>query len=269
LDKRKVIYYTDELNDEFSSAEITPRFIGDDYVYEKKGALYSLYRFFLYRAVAAPLAFLYVKLSLHQKTVGREKLRAFRKSGIFLYGNHTQQIGDPLTPNVFCFPKRVSFVVHPNNVSMPVLGRLTPDLGAIPLPDTLEARRNFTSCVETRIKEGEAVVIYPEAHIWPYYTKIRPFTDDSFIFPAKSGAPVFCFTNVYRRRRIGRKPKMITYIDGPFHPDLSLAPRQRRRALRDAVYGAMCERAKLSDAEVIRYGRREANDENDVNAPEE
>ena len=136
MDKRQVIYYEDELHDEFSTAVIEAKKIDENYIYDRKGAVRALTRFFWYRMIATPIAFLYVKLNLHQRTVGREKLKPFRKEGVYIFGNHTQDIGDPFTPNVFCFPKRVSFIVHANNVSMPVLGRINPSLGAIPLPDT-------------------------------------------------------------------------------------------------------------------------------------
>ncbi len=257
MDKRKVIYYEDELNDEFSTAEITPRKIDGGYVYDRHGFFRAVSRFFWYRMIATPLAFLYVKLSLHQRTVGGEKLKPFRRTGIFLYGNHTQAVGDPLTPNVFCFPQRVSFIVHPNNVSMPVLGRINPSLGAIPLPDTRDAYRNFNDCVYGRIEKKGAVVIYPEAHIWPYYTKIRPFVDGSFGYPCKNGTPVFCFVNTYQKRGNKQKPRMTTYIDGPFYPDMELPLSKRRKKLRDEVYETMCLRAENSDVEVIRYIRKE------------
>lgn len=257
MDKRKVIYYSDELHDEFSTAVIEARKIDGDYVYDRHGPFRAVSRFFWYRMIATPCAFLYVKLSLHQRSVGREKLRPFLKQGIYVYGNHTQDIGDPFTPNVFMFPKRVSFIVHPNNVSMPVLGRINPSLGAIPLPDTFEAAKNFRACVEGRIEKGHAVVIYPEAHIWPYYTKIRNFPDDSFGYPAKTNTPVFCFVNTYQRRGNKKKPKMITYIDGPFYPDMELSLKQRRKKLRDEVYETMCRRAENSDIEVIKYIRKE------------
>ena len=257
MDKRKVIYYEDERNDEFSTAVIEPRRIDGDYVYDRRGPLRAVTRFFWYRMVATPIAFLYVKLALRQKSVGREKLKPFRKQGIYMYGNHTQAVGDPFTPNVFSFPKRVSFIVHANNVSMPVLGRINPSLGAIPLPDNMEAFKNFRACVNGRIEKGHAVVIYPEAHIWPYYTKIRNFPDDSFGYPAKSDTPVFCFVNTYKGRGEGKKPDMITYIDGPFYPDMDIPLKQRRKKLRDEVYETMCRRAENSDIEVIRYIRKE------------
>jgi len=265
LDDRKVIYYEDELNDEFSTAVIEPRRIDESYVYDRRGPIRAFTRFFWYRIVATPLAFLYVKCRLHQRTVGREKLKPFRRQAFFMYGNHTQATGDPLTPNVFLFPKRVSFIVHANNVSMPYLGRINPSLGAIPLPDTRGAYRNFLDCVRGRVERGDAVVIYPEAHIWPYCTWIRPFTDSSFVYPARDGTPVFCFVNTYQRRGNKREPRMVTYIDGPFYPDMDLPGPERRRELRDRVYERMRQMAEASDMEVIRYIKKESGEESETN----
>ncbi|MBP5293759.1 MAG: hypothetical protein J6023_06515 [Clostridia bacterium] len=260
MDQRKVIYYHDELNEEFSTTVIDPRRIDEAYVYDRHGPVRALTRFFWYRIVAPLPALFYVKFSLHQKTVGRKLLRPFRKTGIYLYGNHTQDIGDPLTPNIFCFPKPVSFIVHPNNVSMKALGHITPTLGAIPLPDTMGAYRNFTKCIAGRITRGHAVVIYPEAHIWPYYTHIRPFTQDSFVYPAKDGSPVFCFVNTYQARKHRKTPRMVTYLDGPFYPDMSLPMRERAKDLRDRVYEKMCDLSHHSDIEVIRYIKADTQD---------
>lgn len=261
MDRREVIYYEDELNDEFSTAVIEARRIDETYIYDRPGFIRKCTRFFWYRIIFTPIAFFYVKFCLHQRSVGKEKLKPFRKKGIYLYGNHTQDIGDPFTPNVFCFPKRESFIVHANNVSMPVLGRINPSLGAIPLPDTREAYRNFIDCVNGRIEKGHTVVIYPEAHIWPYYTKIRPFPDASFGYPAKGGTPVFCFVNTYQKRGNKKKPRMVTYIDGPFYPDMELNLKERRKKLRDEVYDTMCERAKNSNTEVIKYIKKSTEEQ--------
>ena len=76
--------------------------------------------------------------------------------------------------------------------------------------------------------------------------------------PVKLDAPVFSFTNTYQKRRFFRKPKIVTYIDGPFFPDVALSPSVRKKALRDKVYETMCERAKKSDVEYIKYVKKEA-----------
>lgn len=258
MDKRKVIYYEDELNDEFSVAQITPRKIDGNYRYCHDSAFKRFTHFFWYRMIATPLAFLYTKLTFRHKVVGRELLKQYKGTGYFLYGNHTQDIGDALIPSTLNFPKDDYVIVHPNNVSMPFLGRITPSLGALPLPDDMVAYKNFIKAIERRFNEKHAIVIYPEAHIWPYYTDIRPFPDTSFQYPIKLKSPVFCFTNTYKRRNSSsEKPDIVTYIDGPFFPNEELPLRERKKDLRDRVYAAMKERAKSSDIVCIKYIKKD------------
>ena len=256
----RVTYYTDERNDEFSTAEITPRTIDGSYKYCHESLFKKFTHFFWYRSIFTPIAYFYTKAVFHHKTVGNSVFESYRDVGYFMYGNHTQDIGDAFIPNMINIPKDNYVIVHPNNVSMPFLGKITPSLGALPLPDDLAAYRNFIKAVERRIGEGHAVVIYPEAHIWPFYTKIRQFKDDSFQYPVKLGVPVFCFTNTYQKRKHSKRPRIVTYIDGPFYPDKSLSQKEQRKNLRDQVYNAMCERAKSSDVVWIEYIKREDKD---------
>ncbi len=257
--KPRVIEYRDERNDEFSTAVITPRRIDGTYRYDRADGWRKPIHFFWYRIIATPLSFLYLKLKFHHKIVGRKLLKQARKQGAFFYGNHTQIIGDALIPSFVSFPTDAYVIVHANNVSMPILGRITPWIGALPLPDDKEAARHFMAIIEKRIRQKKSVFIYPEAHIWPYYTGIRPFSDDSFSYPIKYGTPVFCFTNTYQKRRHSHSPRLVTYVDGPFYPDGSLPLRQKRKDLRDRVYTCMVERSHLSDCVVIEY--RRANEE--------
>ena len=62
VDKRKVIYYSDELNDEFSTAVITPRRIDGDYVYCHDSLFKRFTHIFWYRNVFTPIAYLHSKL---------------------------------------------------------------------------------------------------------------------------------------------------------------------------------------------------------------
>ena len=73
-------------------------------------------------------------------------------------------------------------------------------------------------------------------------------------------APVFCFVNTYQKRRLSPKPRMVTYIDGPFFADPSLNSREQKKKLRDTVYEHMVELSKHSDVEVIKYIRKEEKD---------
>ena len=260
MEKRRIIYYEDELNDEFSVAQITPRKIDESYVYYHSSLFKRLTHFFWYRIVFTPIAFFYTKLKHRHRVIGRKKLKPFKKSGYFIYGNHTQDIGDAFIPNMLSVPQDSYVIVHPNNVSMPFLGKITPSLGALPLPDGMGAYKNFMSAIEKRIDEGCAIVIYPEAHIWPYYTGIRPFGDASFAYPIRLDTPVFCFTNTYQKRRLSKKPKIVTYVDGPFYAVEGNA-KEKRAQLRDTVYDTMRQRARESTVEFIKYVKRDSTND--------
>lgn len=251
----KVIYYTDELNDEFAGDNIVPKKIDGTYKYSHKSFFKLLTHFFWYRMVATPIAYLYLKIKFRHKIVNRKVVKNL-KDGYFMFGNHTQNIGDAFIPSMISIPKDTYVIVHPNNVSMPYLGKITPSLGAIPLPDDLEATRNFIECIKDRASQKKAICIYPEAHIWPYYTKIRPFKDLSFRYPVDLNKPIIVFTNVYLKRKHSKNPRIVTYIDGPFYPDLSISKKEARIKLRNEAYEVMCKRSELSNIEIVKYEKR-------------
>ena len=249
---QKIIYYKDELNDEFSTAVIQAKRIDGNYRYLHKTVFGSIIHFILYRLVAAPISWCYLKLKFHHRIRGKEKLKAFRKQGYFVYGNHTQIIGDALIPSFVSFPKAAFVIVHPNNVSMKFLGKLNEYMGAMPLPDDMAASRNFIAAIKKRIEQRKAVFIYPEAHLWPYYTHIRPFSEKSFSYPLHYGTPVFCFTNVYKKRKSPSQVRIETFIDGPFFADEANA-QDAIKKLRDEVYEAMVTRSQGNEVELVRY----------------
>ncbi len=263
--KRPLIIYHDEKNEEFSTAVIEPKKIDGSYKYDRSSGLCAVPRFFWYRMVAIPLAHCYLKTKFRHKIIGKEKLKDFKKCGKFIYGNHTQPTADALIPTFVDSLHGPYVIVHANNVSMPYLGRVTPYMGALPLPDDMAATRSFAEIIKKRIEQGKSVVIYPEAHIWPYYTKIRPFGEESFMYPVKHNTPVFCFTNTYQRKGKRAHPQMVTYIDGPFYPDSECSPREARRKLREQVYEAMCSRALLSNVEWIEYRPADTTGNNEEN----
>lgn len=256
-----VTYYKDELNDEFSTAVITPRAIDENYKYGGKGLLWNIAHLFWYRIVAFPIAFIWLKCHYHHKIINKKVIKPYLKNSFYLYANHTNPVADALIPSFVSHPKDCFVIVHANNVSMPYLGRINPYLGALPLPDNMAATKNFMDAIKYKMEHKHVVTIYPEAHIWPFYTKIRPFKDTSFRYPVQYDVPVFAFTNTYQKRKNSDVPDMITYVDGPFFADKNLAPKERRMGLRNKVYNAMVERSKNSNVELIKYVKvEEKND---------
>ncbi len=251
--KGKTFYYSDPLSDDFAGTNIKRKPLPPDYCYLPKSRLRRAAAWVLHHLIATPVCFLYMKLSCGQKIVGREKLRPYRKEGYFLYGNHTRKAGDAFTPSMAAFPKKAYLIVNADAVSIPFLKRVVEDLGAMPVPDSLQLHKKFLAAVEARAERREAIAIYPEAHIWPLYTGIRPFPAISFAYPVNTGKPAFAFTTTYRKRRPFGGVKATVFIDGPFFPDRSLPPKERKRDLRDRVFAAMETRSKLSSYSPNRF----------------
>jgi len=253
----ETIFYTDPLHDEFGQMDVHADPIDENYSYIRDNGFFGrLKRFFLFRVIAKPIAWFYLHNELHHEIVGRWKLKRYRKQAIFIYGNHTQPIGDALMPAFILSPRYINVIVHPDNLVVPGVGKYVPLLGGLPLPHSAKAKENFTAAIGKRVSQHQPIVIYPEAHIWPFYTGIRPFGNESFTYPVYYGAPVFCFTNTYHKLKNG-KVRIRTYVDGPFFPAIGASPKEACEQLRNEVYNTMTERASTSTYEKIKYVRKE------------
>lgn len=249
MSKKRVIYY-DSFDFDPIGSEVAPRKIGADYKYIRGGAS-EFFSELLYRGVATPLAFLYSKLCLCEKYVYGTKLP---RGGYFLFSNHTEQIGDAFSPSISQFPRRVYVVVDPKNLAWGPVARLTPALGALPLPGDRHATRAFSEAIRKRLSEGGVIAVYPEAHLWPKYTGLRPFSPTAFDMAGMFSAPIYTATRVYQKGRLG--VRSVIYIDGPFNYDNTLPRPAAREALIRSVRGTMEERLKLTTAEPIIYEKR-------------
>ena len=256
-DAKRTVYYHDELNDDFAGIQRTTIRVGADFPYLHQSRLWNIAAFVVYRLIMTPFAYLYSKFKFHLRIVGRDKLKATRGQGIFLYGNHTLMAGDAFIPNLVTFPRRTYVVVNADNLSVKGARNWIQMSGAIPLPTELGGMRAFLNALETRIAQGNCVQIYPEAHVWPYYTEIRPFGTAAFRYPARLNCPIYCTTTTFQKKRFGKTPHVTVWLDGPFFPDPALSSRDREKQLRDQVYNTMCERAKNSTYSPVEYVRIE------------
>jgi acyltransferase len=253
MKKNKVIYYNDELNDEFSTAVIEPRIIDERYNY-KHSFIWECFSALLQNVLSVPIKWIYLKCKFRHKFIGKEKYRECKNTGFFIYSNHTQVFSDTFTTSMSVMPKRNYLIVNPANISVKPFGWIVELLGAIPIPGNLTATKNFMSIIEDRVvNKRQSITIYPEAHIWPYYTGIRNFKDVSFTYPIKFNKPVFCVTNTYQKIDNSSKVRMVSYIDGPFYPDINLSKKEAQKKIRNIVYEKMLERAKNSNVEVVKY----------------
>ena len=260
MNKNSIIYYEDELNEEFSEAVIVPRTVDATYVYHHKSLLWETLTFCIQNIFSIPIKFLYLKLKFKHQYIGKEKLKGYQGKGYFVYANHTQAFADTFITSMAMYPYKTNFlIVNPENVSIKGLGNFTQMLGAIPIPTNRNGMKNFLAEVRRRIGQGKGITIYPEAHIWPYYTKIRPFKNVSFRYPIELDVPSFCITNTYQAYGKNKdKVKMVSYVDGPFFAKETGGMQEKKEDLRNQIYEKMVERSKNSNFEYVKYIKKSA-----------
>lgn len=250
--EEKIVYYETEQDDFNNKENLKTKIIDENYRYIDRNVCWKLVSWFVYRIVMKPLSFLYTKIKFDLEVINKKALKETQKQGAFLYLNHTQTVADAYIPNVIAFWRKIYVVVHPDNVSMPFIGKISELSNGLPIPGNSGAAKNFMNAISKCIDKKNLVAIYPEAHVWDYYTKIREFKEESFRYPAKLNTPVYAITTTYRGRK-NKNPKIVVYVDGPFFADKSKSYVMQKLELRNKVLNVMKERSKTNDIEYIKY----------------
>ena len=246
---KKVRYYS-SFTDDFEESANQGFELPQDYKWVRTDALSKLLSGLIYGS-AVILGGAYCKFFLHMKIKGRKNLKGV-KGDFFIFGNHTQPVGDVFIPALCVLPKRIYTVVSTANYGIPIIGKILPFLGALPVVSSLHGIKELNRAIEQRLEKGHPIVIYPEAHVWEYYTDIRPFPDTSFRFPARLDKPSFAMTVTYRKAKLFKRPIMEVFLDGPFYPQGN-TPKEKAMNLHDQIYSVMRERSKNSDFAYIEY----------------
>ncbi|MBQ3441508.1 1-acyl-sn-glycerol-3-phosphate acyltransferase [Candidatus Saccharibacteria bacterium] len=195
------------------------------------------------------------------KFYGREKLKKAKKTGYVMYCNHTNPFHDVFGP-ALAADRRIYTVISPVNLKLPKIGPVLPMIGGIPLGTNEAEKKAMNEAVDTRlVKQKKCLVIYPEAHVWPYATKIRKFPagGKSFKYAVRNNLPVFAMTTTYHKRsskaqkKYGDLPRMDIYVDGPFFPDPSKTDKENQEMLAKKVYDSMVKHAKKNTYEYFKY----------------
>ncbi len=249
--KNKVIYYRDELNDDFAKNYIKPKMMKSEYKYIHHNPIYKILEFVLYFIFAKPAAFILNKIVYKQKIINHLTVSKRKLKGCFIYSNHILDMGDAYTPNLI-FKRRNNIIVGPEAVSIRGCRTIVKMLGAIPLPSTTKGVHKYLACIEHVIGKGQSVTIYPEAHIWPYYTKIRNFKSGSFRYPIRLNRPVICLTNTVIPYK--NKHRLVTHIDGPFYPNDAAGRKLTNDELKERIITTMKKRSiEMSQYEKYKY----------------
>lgn len=247
---KKTIYYKDELNDDFAGTKIKTKPVDKNFKYIRKSFIWKFFSWVFYYLIAVPIVAFYcfvirgVKIK-NKKAVKRA--RKGRKEGIFFYCNHTY-ILDPFNVNMVSMPYRNQILASLDTFSIKGLKSIVQMLGAIPVPKDIATLRKLNNAIEYNIKHKKNIAIYPEAHIWPYYTGVRPFRDASFSYPVNLNSPVVAVFTAYSKptglfKKL-RKTNMTLIVSDPIYSDPEKSKKEAKKELRDKVYEFMCDCSK-------------------------
>jgi len=242
----RVIVYRDPLHDDFAGTNIRAIPVDAKFPFVHRSRVWNTAAWLLYYVIAVPIVAAVCKVHLGLRFQNRRALRKVGRTGYFLYGNHTRYL-DAFLPSMAAWPRRGYVVASADAVSLPCLKNVTQMLGVIPIPTGFSGMREFLAAVSLRCRQRQCVALFPEAHIWPFYTGIRPFTDVSFRYPVKENVPAVAMVTTYRKRkglfRLAKAPAMTVTFSEPMWPDASLPPKKAQEELRDRVFAFMEEKA--------------------------
>lgn len=268
MSKSKIIYYTDELHDDFGSINIGELDLKLDknYNFSRGNKFHRFLDKSLYFLIVLPIlrTLTYFK---GIKVKGKENVKEFKKmckkqnKGGFIYANHVTN-SDVFQIQTRIIPSKYSNIVgFPNMSKKKYLLPLLKALGYLPLGNDFLSQKKLIKEMEFRLNLKENIIIFPEAHIWPYYTNIRPFLDSSFYYPSKFNSPILPIRTLFTKRKFGKKPRRIIVIGKPIIPNPKFDLKENKTYLRDYVYQNML---KLSEGyeikEYIKYIKVDKNE---------
>ncbi|MBQ1387404.1 1-acyl-sn-glycerol-3-phosphate acyltransferase [Candidatus Saccharibacteria bacterium] len=262
--EERVFYYASEEDDPIKTDEQEKKVevgLPEGYEFIPKNSFVKLYSAMLFR-IFKLFGQYYERGYWQAKFYGREKLKKARGKGYVIYANHTNPFHDVFGP-ALAADRRIFTIISPVNLKIPGIGKVLPYIGGLPLGKTTEEKKAFNKAVDKRLKQKKVLVIYPEAHVWPYATKIRKFPagDRSFKYAVRNNLPIFTMTTTYHKRKDKKRgdlPRMDVYIDGPFWPDVNLGEDENRAKLAKEAYDSMVKYSKKNSYEYFQYRPKSA-----------
>lgn len=249
----KKIYYYKDFDSDVVTSKNQDIVIKDNFKWVHYNLFYKLGSYILYWLFLF-VGFIYVKWVLHVKIVNKEVLK--NRNSYYLFINHTQEIGDAFIPALITFPKRPYIIINKANFGIPILGKILPMLGAIVVPENLHDFKYFKEAI-TYYGKNHPIVVYPEGHVWPYYTKIRPFKKGSFQLTLEENKDIFSATVTYQKRKCFKKPKIVIYINGEYNVNQNLSKKEKVNELMNSVYETMKDVSKKSNINYVTYKKKD------------
>ncbi len=120
-------------------------------------------------------------------------------------------------------------------------GYLFRNCDTLPLSGNKKTMYNFLMAVDTILRRGDFILIYPEQSLWWNYRKPKPLKNGAFKFAEKNNVPVLpIFICMEDSSRIGKDgfpvQEYTVYINAPIYPKAGLTEREQAADMRDRNY---------------------------------
>ena len=161
--------------------------IKDDYKYIIDNKILNCFSDLLF-IIITPILWILNKVMFGFEVEGVENLRKV-SGGKITISNHVHPM-DCTMNGLINFPERTYFPTLATNFKIPFIRHLIRILYAIPIPKKQEQKEKFFEQINKALLDGKTIHMYPEAALWPYYEKIRPFKKGAFKMAVEANCPI-------------------------------------------------------------------------------
>ena len=132
----------------------------------------------------------------------------------------------------------------------------------LPLSSNRRTMMNFMSAVNTLLKNGESILIYPEQGMWWNYRKPRPFKIGGFKMAYRAGVPVLpTFITMTDDERLDESgypiQRYTVHILPPIYPDETLGEKVGAEKMKEKAYELCKAKYKEIYGVPVTYGTKE------------
>ena len=199
--------------------------IKDNYKFIIDNKIFNIFSDLLF-IVITPILWILNRVLFGFDVEGVDNLRKV-SGGKVTISNHVHPM-DCTMNGLINFPERTYFPTLATNFKIPFIRHLIRVLYAIPITKKTAQIEKFFEQIKKALAEGKTIHMYPEAALWPYYEKIRPFKKGAFKMAAEAGCPIVPILYTFEEPdgifALYKKKKCIhAKVLEPVYPNLNLS----------------------------------------------
>lgn len=187
-----------DVEHEFKTLKARPVELPDDYQYYNQNIFFKIFSSIFIILFWIFCDVLFARIFLGFRVRGKKNLKAAKKEGTVIIGNHVHPL-DAILVGTTIFPSRIYVTMLMTNLGIPFIGRILRIAGGIPIPQTKIGLSKLLNETNDILKSGVMLLVMPEAILKPYHQGIRKFHNGGFRFAVNSGSSVLPAVFIYKK----------------------------------------------------------------------